>query len=126
MESYNEKNLKPAKLKRNLKLNKDYTFISQSELNKFLVEGRKLYDEMDPKPVNELHADMVVWKPFLNTYKTRGCYSLSRVGFSKDKKFALVLAHFNSGISGDAAYFLFEKINDEWNNPKMFMYSWMT
>lgn len=120
LKDYNEKNARSAPIKEKLKTKYNYELISQHELNKFLIVGRKLYDEMPEKPVDELHSPRVIWKPFLDQYHTDGCYSLSRVGFSKDKKLALVLFSRSEGIMGDDVFYILEKISGQWMNPRWF------
>lgn len=127
LKSYNENNSAPSLIKEKFKIKHNYAIISPFELNKLLIFGRKLYDEMPEKPVEELHSPMVIWKPFLNQYRTDGCYSLSRVAFSKDKKLALVLVSHTKGISGDDIFYVLEKINGQWTSPRWLGYgsSWI-
>lgn len=123
--SYNERNLKEATIKRKFKIKNDYAIISGHELNKLLIEGKKLYDEMPNMPPNDSHSPMITWKPFLNKYRTDGCYSFSRVGFSKDRKLAIVFVSHSNGISGTDAYYILKKTDGYWGNPKWFGSGWI-
>lgn len=127
VENYNERNSSSALIKERFKTKYSYFIISQYELDKLLIIGKKLYDEMLEKPVDELHSSMAIWKPFLNKYHTDGCYTLSRVGFSKNKKLALVLVSRTNGISGDDVFYILEKSDGQWLNPKWFGFgiSWI-
>lgn len=121
LKDYNKKNIAPALIEEKFKKTKyNYAVISQYELNKLIIIGKRLYDEMLEKPVNELHSPMVTWKPFLNKYHTDGCYSLSRVAFSKDKKLALVFFSRSEGIMGDDKFYILEKVDGKWKNPRIF------
>jgi hypothetical protein len=120
LKDYNEKNSGSAPIKEEFKTKYTYKLISQNELDELLSVGKKLYDEMPEKPVNELHSPMVIWKPFLDQYRTDGCYSLSRIGFSKDKKLALVLFSRSQGIMGDDVFYILENIDGQWMNPRWF------
>lgn len=125
VKSYNDKNLNPGTVKSKLKIKNRYVIIPQSELDKLLIEGRKIYDEMPNKPVDDLHSPMITWKPFLKKYRTNGCYHLSKVGFSKDKNFALVFVSQTDGISGGDMFYILEKTNGRWENPKRFGSGWI-
>lgn len=120
LKDYNEKNATPAIIEKRIKTKYNYAIISQYQLNKLLIVGRKLYNEMPEKPVTDLHSPMIIWKPFISQYRTDGCYSLSRVAFSKDEKLALVLVSNTDGISGEDKFFILEKKDHLWLNPQWF------
>ena len=65
LKDYGEKNAKPALIEKKFETKDNYAVVSQYELNKFLIIGKKLYDEMPEKSVTELHSPMFIWKHFL-------------------------------------------------------------
>jgi DNA-binding HxlR family transcriptional regulator len=124
LKDFNERNQIRAKLEREIKLKHEYTLISQNELDKLLAEGKKKYGELRDKQQYSLFAGAYIWEPFREKYpNSRGCYNLSRVGYSADKNFALVFMHRESGDDADYTYYIFEKVNNGWGNPKMFGWS---
>lgn len=98
-----QKNLTSSKLEKSFSVNYDYEITSQSEIDKLLKIGEKEFNRIEAeyklRNVGISSGSTIVWKPFHAKYpNANGYYQLSRVGFSKDKKFALV------SVKGEGAY----------------------
>lgn len=123
LRDFKEKKRFPAKLERKFSIKQEYSLISQSALEKLLAEGKKIFEDLPNKEPYLLLSGGIIWKRFREKYpSSNGCYILSRVGFSRDKNFAMVFVHRENGDDATYGYYIFEKVADEWANPKMFGY----
>ena len=97
IEDFYQKNQNSDKLKQELKLLKDYIFISNEELNNIYQEKNR-------------------WKIFYKKYQnSSGIITLSKITFNKSKRKAIVY-HGNrrSGRGGIGIIYILEQKNNKW------------
>ncbi len=117
IKDFREKNEISAKLTRRFPVNFSYGIVSQSELNKLLISGSKNLDESktENKVRNTKFGNEIPWKGFYEQFpKANGYYLFSRVGFSANKKFALVYAERAEFHSGDFTKYILRKVRGKW------------
>lgn len=121
LKNLKESNKNPAKLDGQFPVEYKYNFISKSELDTLLEEGKKEYEEELRKCKCVFTGSGSIWQPFFRKYKTHsGYYSFSKVGFSSDNQFALVFFKTESGDQGSSIFYILEKADDKWIVRKNF------
>lgn len=124
LKNLKESNKDPGKLDGQFSVK--YSYISKSELDKLLEEGKKEYEEELKRCKCIFFGSSSIWQPFYRKYKTYELYSFSKVGFSSDKKFALVFFKTESGDHGSSTFYVLEKVNDKWEVRKDFGSTWVS
>lgn len=119
IKDFNRKNRFPAVVNKLIPLKYRYEVISQSEIDELLKIGKKEFDEFQEKSryrgVEIVTYGGEVWKPFYQEYPdANGYYQLSRVGFNKNKTFALVCLEREAGLSNDTGHYLLKKVKGKW------------
>lgn len=108
LDDFIEKNRQHHRLDKKIATKFRYRLISQMEKEKAF--------NMEDDP-NDLDKG---WRNFYKTFPNSGGYrSFSRVGLSKDKKYALLYVDTSCGsLCGSGVYYLFSKINGKWKEQK--------
>ncbi len=127
LKNLKENNKNSAKLDGTFPVEYKYSYVSKSELDKLLEEGKKEYEDELKRCKCVFTGSGSIWQPFFRKYKTHsGYYSLSKVGFSFDGQFALVFFKTESGDQGSSTFYVLEKVNDKWQVRKNFGSAWVT
>ena len=101
----------------------EYIIITKNEIDQLLKAGEKEYQEILKKSADPFFGSKIgfAWQPFHKKYQNaNGYYSLSRVGYSTDKKLALVFVNLESGDYVSSTFYILEKVNDKWEVRKSF------
>jgi len=116
---FRRKNHTSSKLEKMFPVKYEYEMTSQSEIDELLKIGSNEFErvEAEYKLRNMVitSGSSIVWKPFYAKHpKANGYYQFSRVGFSSDRKFALV------SVEGKGAYwfsnmeYILRKVKGKW------------
>lgn len=147
VENFVETNKNSVRLEKQIPTEYEYSLVTKAEIEALLEEGRKenveYYKKCSPCAANsgcahqyklcrqdEKCSPCVVnpytWQPFYKKYRnSRGYYSLSRVGFGKDKKYALVYINMDGEGRRDLRFYVLNKVNDKWEIYKSFGGGWI-
>lgn len=125
VENFEETNKDSVKLEKQIPTEYEYSLVTKGEIEALIEENRKENAEYYKK-CSPCMPSPYTWQPFHGKYRNLlGYYSLSRVGFSKDKKFALFY------ISGEElgqrawGFYVLNKVNDKWEIYKGFWDGWV-
>jgi hypothetical protein len=121
-------NQNSVKLEKQSPTDYEYDFVSKAELENLMTEGRKEFGDGLKRCNCVIFEDTFSWQPLRRKYpNTYGIYQFSRVGFSSDKKYALVFVNREAGDSGDASFYILEKTDDKWKvQDKIHVSLWIT
>ena len=117
---FNRKNQTSAKIERLFPIKYEYEITSKSKVDELLEIGRKELDRIkeDIKRNNKPQitwGSSIVWKSFDEKYpNSNGYYQFSRVGFSSNKRFALVRVEREASESGDSMFYILRKVKGKW------------
>lgn len=117
---FNRKNRTSAKLKRLFPIKYTYEITSKSKVDELLETGRKELDRIkeDIKRNNKPQitwGSTIIWEPFYENYpNSNGYYQFSRIGFSSNKRFALVKVERDASVSGDSIFYILRKTKGNW------------
>lgn len=105
---FNERNRQAYPLEKKFSVKSPYTFITKAEYDAIFKDKFEDY----------------AWKDFYKKYpKALALYYFSRVGFSSDKKQAVIQIHEAHGTLGkEYVFFLLAKNEDAWKVEKKFVY----
>lgn len=127
LKDFKETSKDPVRLKNQFPIEYNYSLITKGEIDKLLEDGKKEYAETLKKCKCLVTGEGVIWQPFHRKYRNSGgYYSFSRIGFSPDKKFALVYVNTESGDHGSSTFYVMEKVNSKWRVYKNFGGGWIT
>ncbi len=127
LENFKESNKHSAKLERQFPIDYQYDVITKSEIDQLFDVGKKEYEEILKKSKDPFFGSKssFIWQPFYKKYQNSGgYYNLSRVGYSADKKLALVYAGMESGDYGSSTFYILEKVSNKWEIRKNFGSGW--
>jgi hypothetical protein len=114
------KNGNPTKLRNLIPVNFIYQIIGKNEIDEFLKIGNQYLEKIEAEYKTRnveigFGKSEIIWKPFYEKYpKSDGYYKFSRVGFSTDKRFAMVNIERESGSSGESAEYILSKVKGKW------------
>lgn len=98
--------------------------MDQTDIDNFfeIAQERKRKSEKDkPKNTTIIYNSPFYWIPFYEKYpNAHGYYSVSRVGFSSDRKFALFNLTKEDSIASFSRNYLLKKIKNKWQVIKYF------
>jgi hypothetical protein len=113
------KNLTSSKLETLFPVKYEYQITSQAEIDELLKIGRneleRVKAEYKLRNVGITDESGFVWQPFYAKYpKANGYYQFSRVGFSSDKKFALVMVEGKGAYWSSNMEYILRKTKGKW------------
>lgn len=119
LRNFKQRNMTSAKLEESFQVNYNCEIISKSKMDALLTIGRneleRIKAEYKSRNIGIAYEDDIVWKPFYEKYpNSNGYYKFSRVGFSSDKRIALVLVKREASDSGDLMQYILKKIKGKW------------
>jgi hypothetical protein len=125
--NFKEVNKNVVDLEKKFSIEYNYDLITKTEIAELLKEGGKESAEYYKKCEPCAFGGNFTWQPFHRKYRNSGGYhSLSRVGFSKDKKWSLVYATIESGDYGSRNFYVLRKSDNKWEVFKYFGGGWST
>lgn len=119
LRDFKRKNLISSKLEKLFPVKYEYEITNDSEINELLKNGTKEFEKIKAeyklRNIGIAGGSDIVWKPFYEKYpNTNGYYQLSRVGFSSDKRFALVLVEGKGGSWDSSMQYVLRKVKGKW------------
>jgi hypothetical protein len=104
-----------------------YNLVTKSEIDALVEEGKKeLAERFEKCKCVFSGVGGVIWQPFHRKYRnSSGYYSFSRVGFSKNKKLALVFSKMESGDQGWTTFYILGETDGKWKVLKYFGSGWI-
>jgi hypothetical protein len=116
---FKRKSITSSKLNKLFPVKYEYVTTSQSEIDELLKIGTKEYEKVKAeyklRNLGITDGSGIVWKPFHAKYpKANGYYKFSRVGFSSDKRFALVLVEGQGSYWSSNMEYILRKIKGKW------------
>ena len=128
LKDFKEKNKFSVKLKKQSPTDYEYNIVSTTELNNLLEEGRKEQVEYAKKCHPCFWGDGWIWQPLRRKYpNSAGYHKFSRIGFSSDKKSALVYLDEESAGHGSSWFSILEKTDGKWKiRERLWVTSWDT
>jgi hypothetical protein len=126
LRDFKETNKNLASLENEFSIGYKYGLITKNELETLLEQGKKENAEYYKKCEPCAFHGNFTWQPFHRKYRnSNGYYSFSRVGFSDDKKFALVFVKLESGDQGFSNFYVLRKSVNKWQIFKFFGSGWI-
>jgi hypothetical protein len=128
LKDFRESNQNSTKLEKQSPTDYEYNFVSKVEIDMLLEIGRKEYSESLQKCKCIYLDSGSSWQPIRRKYPNSwGIYKFSRIGFSSDKKLALVFLAIEAGDYGDSKFYILEKVDDKWKiKENVGVSSWIT
>ncbi len=123
LEDFKKNNKHSAKLEKQFPIKYEYKITNKVEIDQLLEAGEKEYEEISKRSKHPFFGSKIsfIWQPFRRKYQNSGgYYNLSRVGYSENKKLALVYINTESGDYGSSKFYILEKVNDRWEVRKNF------
>ena len=119
VKDFNRKNRTSSKLKKIFPTKYQYEIIIESEINELWAIGKielaKIEAENKSRQIKTQGDSGIVWKPFNEKYpSSEGFYQFSRVGFSTDKRFALVLVEGSGTYWHSNRQYILRKVKNNW------------
>jgi hypothetical protein len=108
IEDYKENRTAPLRLERRFRLPKKYLILSS-------LEQQQYFDLHPPVITSDWHPDPTAYLRFRNA---DGIDSFSRIGFNRDRTFAMAFLETNGGGCGVSSWKTFVKTNSRWTKLK--------
>ncbi len=127
LKDFKENNKQSTKVEKQFSIEYECKISTKIEIDQLLEAGKKEYEEILKKSKDPYFGSKssFMWQPFYRKYQNSGgYYNLSRVGYSANKKLALVYVNMESGDYGSSTFYVLEKVNNKWEIRKSFGSGW--
>lgn len=118
-QNFKRNNQTISKLEKLFPVKYEYEIISQSEIDELLKIGRNEFErvkaEYKLRNIGITGGNEIVWHTFHAKHpKAKGYYQFSKVGFSSDKKFALVSVEGKGAYWSSTMEYILKKVKGKW------------
>lgn len=116
---FKRKNLTSSKLEKSFPVSYAYEITSQAQIDELLKIGKKEFERIEAeyklRNIGITSGSDIIWEPFYAKYpNANGHYRFSRVGFSSDKRFALVSVEGQGGSWSSITEYILKKSKGRW------------
>jgi hypothetical protein len=120
LRDFKRKNRTSSKLEKLFRVQYKYEITNQSKIDELLKIGSKEFKRIEAEYkarniVIGMGIGDIIWEPFYEKYpNANGYYQFSRVGFSADKRFALVLVEGKGGSWDSQMQYILREVKGRW------------